>query len=87
MLSLAVHAGAPIRALDVQHHPSFSGLPDGHPALGSLLAVPLRYQGTSYGALCLANKQGAREFSEDDQVAANVFASQVALLLEIARMR
>ena len=40
----------------------------------SFLGVPIRYHGESRGNLYLANKNGADEFSEDDQTAIEVLA-------------
>ena len=81
-LGLPAIRGETVRVRDVRKHPSFRGLPAGHPAVKSLLGVPIRYRGRSLGNLYLGNKIGAGEFSAEDQRAAEALASQAAIALQ-----
>jgi signal transduction histidine kinase len=87
LLGAVAHASRPIRLRDVGEHTSFSGLPLHHPALTSFLGVPIRYLGERRASLYLANKRGGAEFTEDDQMAIEMFAERVGVALEIARLR
>jgi PAS domain S-box-containing protein len=87
LLGAVAHASRPIRLRDVGDHSSFSGLPLHHPALTSFLGVPIRYLGERPASLYLANKRGGAEFTEDDQLAIEMFAERVGVALEIARLR
>lgn len=81
-LGLVACQGETVRVADVQKHPSFRGLPPGHPPVKSMLGVPIRYRGRSLGNLYLANKIGADEFSLEDQRSAEALASQAAVALQ-----
>ncbi|HEY2224086.1 GAF domain-containing protein [Actinomycetospora sp.] len=83
----------PLRLRDLTEHPSAVGFPPHHPPMGSFLGVPLWVGGTVFGHLYLTEKQGAAEFSRDDEelvtalAAAAGVAIENALLLEGARRR
>lgn len=81
-LGMVACQGEIVRVPDVRRHPSFRGLPPGHPPVGSMLGVPIRYRGQSLGNLYLANKIGAKEFSLQDQHAAEMLANQAAIALQ-----
>lgn len=87
VLAAVIESGRPLRLVDVHEHPAFRGFPANHPPMTSFLAVPVRYQGASRGHLYVANKHSAAEFSEEDQIAIEVFAERVGIALEIAGLR
>jgi signal transduction histidine kinase/PAS domain-containing protein len=87
VLGVVPGAGLPIRLRDVREHALFVGLPLGHPTVTSFLAVPIKYQGMTRGNLYLANKRGAEEFTEEDQILAGMLAQRVGSTMEIARLR
>jgi GAF domain-containing protein len=82
----------PVRLPDLRPHPGPDDPPPG-PGLGSFLGVPLRVGGAVYGHLLLLDKQGAAEFSRDDEELVTTFAGAAgvavenALLLDGARRR
>jgi PAS domain S-box-containing protein len=86
-LGAVARDGVTIRTPDVTAHEAFRGLPPGHPPVTSLLAVPIRFEGTSVGNLYLGNKQGALEFSADDQQAMEMLVPHAAVALRQAQMR
>lgn len=82
----ALRAGAPLRVADASAHPEFAGFPEYHPAITSLLAVPIRRGSRLFGDLFVAGRRGAAEFSAEDERTAEMLAERVAAALEIARL-
>jgi PAS domain S-box-containing protein len=86
LLGAVIDAGRPLRLRDFDqampglHEPPF-------PAIRSFLGVPIEYQGEHRGTLCLVNKSGAGEFSEDDQSLLERLAERVGMAIEVARWR
>lgn len=74
---LAGHEG-PLRLDRIDEHPASVGFPPHHPAMGPFLGVPLRAYQRTFGSLYVASEPGAAPFTEDDELAANVLALQVA---------
>lgn len=81
-LGLVACQGRSVRVPDVREHPSYRGLPPGHPPVKSLLGVPIRYGRQTLGNLYLANKIGAEEFTMEDQSAVEALADQAAIALQ-----
>jgi signal transduction histidine kinase len=63
----------PLRLDDLTQHPAASGLPDGHPPMGSFIGAPIRVRGDVFGNLYLTEKRGGGAFTAGDE------ASVVAL--------
>ena len=55
---------------------------DGYPVIESLLGIPIQINGVMRGIICLANRQGGRPFSENDEVIMSRLAGEVATILE-----
>jgi signal transduction histidine kinase/CHASE3 domain sensor protein len=79
--------GESIKLKDLKENTSFEGFPSGHPDIGPILGVPLRYQGKSIGNIYLAKKQGGIIFSEEDQQAIGLLASHIGVILENVRLQ
>jgi signal transduction histidine kinase len=77
---------APLRTTDVRTHPDFAGFPENHPEMQTFLGVPVRGRDT-VGNLYVAEKQGAVEFSPEDQQVAEAFAAAAGVAVDNARMR
>lgn len=75
-----------IRVRDAQQDPRFRGYPAHHPRMHSFLGVPIRWRGRSVGNLYLADKEGAEEFSEEDEWAVELLATHAGLALQVARL-
>ncbi|PSR20292.1 MAG: histidine kinase [Sulfobacillus acidophilus] len=73
-----------IRLDNIQDHPASSGFPPHHPAMTSFLGLPLLYQGEVVGHLYLTNKPG--RFTEQDEVMAQLFSRQAAVVISNARL-
>ena len=70
-----------IRHHDVTEVASFPAFPEDHPPVGTFLSLPI-FSGTDYmGSLYLAEKEGSREFTEEDEEIAAMFASQAAIVI------
>ena len=67
LLGLLVEDPRPLRVADVTSHPKAYGFPPNHPHMRSFLGVPIRVRDTVFGNLYLTDKQGADQFSEDDE--------------------
>ncbi|MBX3469630.1 MAG: PAS domain S-box protein [Planctomycetes bacterium] len=85
-LGLVSRDGRTVRTDDVRRHPRFAGLPPGHPELGSLLGVPIRYRGRAVGNLYLANAPGGRAFSEEDERRVHQLAARTGVAIETATL-
>jgi signal transduction histidine kinase len=77
---------ATLRLRDLHTHPSSVGFPKDHPPMRSFLGTPIVFRGVSLGNLYLTEKQGADEFSVDDEEAARTLAAQAAIAIENARL-
>lgn len=75
-----------LRLRDLHAHPKSVGFPENHPPMRSFLGTPILYRGTSLGNLYLTEKQGADEFSADDEEAVRTLAAQAAIAIENARL-
>jgi signal transduction histidine kinase len=75
-----------LRLRDLHAHPSSVGFPANHPPMQSFLGTPILYRGASLGNLYLTEKQGADEFSADDEEAVRTLAAQAAIAIENARL-
>ena len=76
----------PIRLPDLFERPQSVGFPSNHPPMKSFLGVPIFYKCRVLGNIFLANKIGAEEFSEDDEALLSIFAAQLAVAIENARL-
>ncbi len=66
------------RIADVSKHPKFAGFPGGHPAMKSLLGVPVIMRDMVIANFYATNKIGATEFNEDDEQALSQLAQMIA---------
>jgi two-component system, cell cycle sensor histidine kinase and response regulator CckA len=73
-----------IRILD--GGPQAEGWPSDFPPLSSCLSLPIIFQERVYGWICLANKLGADEFSDEDEQLAVTLVAQMAAAYENATL-
>lgn len=76
----------PLRLRDLKDHPSSVPFPPHHPPMRSFLGVPILWRGDSVGNLYLTEKEGAPEFTAEDEEALLTFAAQAAIAIENARL-
>ena len=80
----------PLRLRDFHGYTRSRGLPEFRPPMAvspslSFLAAPIRHRGESVGNFFLAEKEGGREFTQEDEETLVMFASQAALVIANAR--
>lgn len=82
-----VASGQKLRVPDICQHPSFRGLPTNHPPIKSFVAVPIHHKGLPVGNLYVANKQGADEFTQEDEQAIEVLAAHAGAIIHQSHLR
>ena len=86
LLGAMLHSTEPIRVKNLKEHHASVGFPEGHPPMTSFLGVPVVHRGQLLGSLYLTDKRGAEEFDESDEALVVLFAIQVGLAIENARL-
>lgn len=86
LLGLIIRESRAFRIPDISKHPDAYGFPAHHPPMRSLLGVPVRSGGDSIGNFYLTDKQGAAEFSEQDQRLVEMFALHAGIAIQNARL-
>ena len=81
-----ITSGTSLRLKDLTHDPRSVGFPPEHPPMRMLLGVPVVYKEQIVGHLYLTEKQGADEFSTEDEEMVRLFAAQAAISIETARL-
>jgi signal transduction histidine kinase len=78
-------AAEPLRVDDMADHPDFKELAEGRPAMTSLLRVPVRVRGTSFGVLFLTGKCAGRSFTDHDERLVQALVNVAGYVVENAR--
>src|SRR6266702_6290076 len=86
ILGLLITEARPMRLPDISADPRSVGFPPNHPPMHSFLGAPVKAGGKVFGNIYLTEKQGAPEFSEEDERALVVLASQAGIAVENARL-
>ncbi|CBE70197.1 putative Histidine kinase [Candidatus Methylomirabilis oxygeniifera] len=86
ILGVLVREGKPLRLKNLMTDPRAHGFPSHHPVMHSFLGVPVVSKGKVRGNLYVTEKQGAAEFSEEDETLAITLATQAAIALENASL-
>jgi signal transduction histidine kinase len=86
VLGLLITEPGPLRLADLSTHHDSYGFPANHPPMRSFLGLPVRIRGEVYGNLYLTDKQGADEFSEEDEAMAEGLALAAGIALENTRL-
>jgi signal transduction histidine kinase len=84
VLGVVLREGQRLRLPEISKDPRAVGFPPGHPPMRSLLAVPIICTGPFRGNLYVADKEGAPEFSQDDEEILSRFALKVAIAIDKA---
>ena len=67
ILGLLISEARPLRLAEIAAHPKSVGFPPNHPPMRSLLGAPVLARGKVFGNIYVTEKQGADEFSVDDE--------------------
>lgn len=86
VLGLLLREGESLRLPNLQDHPAAVGFPPNHPPMSSFLGVPIESKSKILGNLYLTNRQGAPEFSPQDQHLIEMLAAHAAVAIERAQL-
>lgn len=86
ILGLLIVEPAPLRLRDLSEHVDSAGFPAHHPVMRSFLGVPIRSRDRVFGNLYLCEKEGAEEFSADDEALVVALAAAAGVAVENARL-
>jgi signal transduction histidine kinase len=86
VLGVVVQDEKPLRLKDLSSDTRAHGFPPHHPPMRSFLGVPIVSKGRIFGNLYLTEKQGAEEFSKEDEALAVTLAAQAAIAMENASL-
>ncbi len=78
--------GFPIRVPVIDKDPRSFGFPAHHPYMTSFLGVPIRAGERQLGQIYLTDKQGASEFTADDEMIIQMLAAHAAAAIQNARL-
>jgi signal transduction histidine kinase len=87
LLGSTLQSQESFRTADIKRDPRFRGWwPAAHPQMASFLGVPIVARGAVVGAFYLTDKEGAAEFSLEDQELIELLAPHAAVAMENARL-
>ena len=86
VLGLLITEPAPLRLSHLEEHPGRYGFPVNHPPMTSFLGVPVRVRDDVYGNLYLTDKEGATEFTDEDEALAEALALAAGVAIENNRL-
>ena len=86
ILGVLIGDAKPLRLRSISDHPQSVGFPPNHPPMGSFLGAPVKARGRVFGNIYLTEKQGAPEFSAEDEEALVVLAAQAGVAVENAHL-
>jgi signal transduction histidine kinase len=86
ILGALIHDAAPLRLHDLGKDPRSVGFPPNHPPMRTFLGVPILLRGVAFGNFYLTEKEGAEDFTDEDQELVSLLAAQAAVAIENARL-
>jgi signal transduction histidine kinase len=86
ILGVLVREAVPLRLRDLTADPRAVGFPPGHPPMHTFLGVPITVRGIAYGNLYLAEKEGGRDFTDEDEELVTLLAAQAGIAIENVRL-
>jgi signal transduction histidine kinase len=86
ILGLLISDARPLRLHDLHDDPHSVGFPPHHPEMTTFLGMPVLLRGIAYGNLYLTEKEGAGDFTPDDEEIIRLLAAQAAVAIENARL-
>ena len=70
--------GESLRVDNIARDPRSAGFPAHHPAMTTLLAVPVTYLDSRFGHIYLSERIDGRPFDEDDEMLATIYAEELS---------
>ncbi|NOY98596.1 MAG: GAF domain-containing sensor histidine kinase [Chloroflexi bacterium] len=86
ILGIPYREGDILLERNIHEHAKAVGVPEGHPDIKAFLAVPLKIRTKLLGSLFVGNEDSDKIFSEEDKHLLVAFATQVAVVIENARL-
>src|SRR3954452_2915261 len=86
ILGALIEDASPLRLRNIADDPRSVGFPPNYPPMRSFLGVAVLLRGTAFGNLYLADKEGADEFTGQDEELVQLLAAQAAVGIENARL-
>jgi signal transduction histidine kinase len=86
LLGAIIREQRPIRLAHIHDDPRSVGFPEGHPPMDSFLGIPILAGEEPVGNLYLTNKQGAPEFTAEDEALVGMLAAHAAVAIQNARL-
>jgi signal transduction histidine kinase len=86
ILGVLISDARTLRLPEISRDPRSYGFPPNHPSMSSFLGAPVMARGRVFGNIYLTEKQGAAEFTEEDEHTIEVLAAQAGVAIENARL-
>ncbi|MGH3991832.1 MAG: GAF domain-containing protein, partial [Pseudonocardiaceae bacterium] len=86
VLGVLITDPQPLRLARVGDDPRSYGFPPAHPEMNTFLGVPILIRGEAWGNLYLTEKQGADEFTADDEVVVQALAAAAGIAVQNAHL-
>jgi GAF domain-containing protein len=86
LLGLLVEHPQTLRLANIPEHHASAGFPENRPPMGSFLSVPIQVGDRIFGNLYLTDKQGAAEFTDDDEQLVQALATAAGAAIENATL-
>lgn len=86
VLGLLIREPRPVRIKAIGDHPRSVGFPPNHPPMRSFLGAPVTALGRAFGNIYLTDKRTADEFSQEDEDALVVLATQAGVAIANASL-
>jgi two-component system, NarL family, sensor histidine kinase DevS len=86
ILGLLIRDPQPRRLRDIAAHPDSYGFPPNHPEMHTFLGTPIRIRDEVFGNLYMAEKQGADDFTAEDEAVLVALAAAAGVTIENARL-
>ena len=86
VLGLLIQDPQPRRLKDISRHTDSYGFPANHPEMHTFLGVPVRIRNEVFGNLYMSEKQGADEFSPEDESILVALAAAAGVAIDNARL-
>src|ERR1051326_4574645 len=86
VLGLLIQDPRPVRIRNIADHQQSVGFPPNHPPMRSFLGAPVKAIGRVFGNIYLAEKRSAEEFSQEDEDALVVLATQAGVAIANATL-
>jgi signal transduction histidine kinase len=86
ILGVLIDDATPLRLREIADDPRSVGFPANHPPMRSFLGAPVSARGRVFGNLYLTEKHDAEAFTDEDERALVMLASQAGVAIENARL-